>query len=264
MRTLRTPADASDVPAARSSVRHGASPASVHDPLGQAPEACEERTVRIEPALLSVVLVACASRPTPPASEPAPYVHRFEHAEAWAKDFDDPTRDDWQKPDKVVAAMQLAPGMVVADVGAGTGYFESRLSAAVGATGRVLALDIEPDMVRHLGERASKERLANVEARLVAPGDPGLAPASVDRVLIVDTWHHIADRGTYSARLRASLKAGGEVVIVDFRADAHHGPPPAHRIPPEEVVRELSVGGLDGRIVEAGLPEQYVVVGALH
>src|SRR5882672_603308 len=95
---------------------------------------------------------ACASAPvTPPETghtrdpEPArgPLVHRFEHAEQWAKQFDDPARDAWQRPQEVVAALMIRPGMTVADIGAGTGYFEPWLSRAVGGSGMVLALDIE-------------------------------------------------------------------------------------------------------------------------
>jgi SAM-dependent methyltransferase len=197
-----------------------------------------------------------------PRSEPPAYRHRFEHAEEWARQFDDPSRDAWQKPDLVVAAMQIAPGMTVADIGAGTGYFESYLSRAVGPSGRVFALDIEPDMVRYLKDRASRERLGNVEARRVAPDDPGLPAASVDRVLVVDTWHHISNRAAYAAHLLAALKPGGQVFVVDFRRDAERGPPPEHRIDPEEVARELSAGGLVAHPIHAALPEQYVVVGA--
>jgi ubiquinone/menaquinone biosynthesis C-methylase UbiE len=207
-------------------------------------------------------VASCAASTSPQTETPA-YQHRFEHAEQWAKEFDDPSRDSWQQPERVAAAMQLAPGMAVADIGAGTGYFEPHLSREVGSGGRVLALDVERDMVSHLRDRAGREHLDNVEVRQIAPDDPGLAVASVDRVLIVDTWHHIAHRTAYAQRLRATLKPGGEVVVVDFRHDAHHGPPPEHRIAPEEVVRELAAGGLRTRVVDAGLPEQYVVIGSL-
>ena len=81
--------------------------------------------------------------------------HRFDDAAAWSKVFDDPARDAWQKPAAVVSAMTIAPGMTVADVGAGTGYFEPHLSKAVGPSGKVLAIDIETDMVRWTNERAS-------------------------------------------------------------------------------------------------------------
>jgi ubiquinone/menaquinone biosynthesis C-methylase UbiE len=212
--------------------------------------------------VLCAPLSGCAGAPSP-AETPA-YQHRFEHADQWAREFDDPSRDQWQLPDRVVAAMQLAPGMTVADVGAGTGYFEPHLSRAVGPGGKVLALDIEPDMVAHLRDRAAHDRLDNVEARQVAAGDPALPPASVDRVLIVDTWHHIADRAAYASRLVAALKPGGAIVVVDFRLDAHRGPPPEHRIPPDEVARLLGAAGLSARVVDAGLPEQYVVVASLR
>lgn len=231
-------------------------------PAATAAPAAATPTARDAPPVAQVSKVPSAAPPAEPAHEPPAYQHRFQNADAWAKQFDDPARDAWQKPERVVAAMQVAPGMTVADIGAGTGYFEPHLSRAVGPGGKVLALDVEPDMVRHLQERAANQHLANVEAHQVETADPGLAAGSVDRVLIVDTWHHIPNRAAYTARLASALKSGGEVVVVDFRHDAHRGPPPEHRIPPEEVVRELQAGGLAAHVVDAGLPEQYVVVGA--
>jgi ubiquinone/menaquinone biosynthesis C-methylase UbiE len=187
-------------------------------------------------------------------------VHRFEKAEDWAKEFDDPARDAWQKPAEVIAAMNITPGMTVADIGAGTGYFEPHLSRAVGPTGKVLALDIEPDMVRYLRERAAKEKLANVTAQLAAPADTGLAAGSVDRILIVDTWHHIPDRTAYAQKLRTALRPGGLVIIVDFTLEAAKGPPKEHRITPEAMISELDAGGLSGKAIDESLPDQYIVV----
>lgn len=190
-----------------------------------------------------------------------PLVHRFERAEDWTKSFDDPARDAWQKPAEVVQLLALSPGMIVADVGAGTGYFEAHLSRAVGPTGSVLALDLEPDMVRYMKERAAREGLANVSPRVVAGDDPGLSPSSVDRVLIVDTWHHIPERGAYVAKLASGLRPGGFVAIVDFTLEAEHGPPKEHRLAPERVMEELRSGGLKPEIATETLPEQYVVIG---
>lgn len=187
--------------------------------------------------------------------------HRFEDAAKWAKVFDDPARDVWQRPADVVVVLELKPGMTVADLGAGTGYFLPHLSKAVGASGVVLGLDVEADMVRHMGERAASGGLSNVTAKLVAFDDPGLVAASVDRVLIVDTWHHIASREAYSKKLAAGLKPGGFVAVVDFTMETDKGPPKKHRIAPEQVVAELSAGGLSARVVEEPLPDQYVVVG---
>jgi len=190
--------------------------------------------------------------------------HKFTRAEDFVKSFDDPSRDEWQKPNEVTARLELEPGMTVADIGAGTGYFEPYLSRGVGLGGKVLALDVEPDMVRYLGERAKREGLGNVTPKQVAFDDPGLAPESVDRILIVNTWHHIADRERYAAKLAAALAKGGRVVIVDYTKDSPSGPPLRERIPPEQVAKELAVGGLDPEIVVESLPRQYIVVGKVR
>src|SRR5690606_27550524 len=89
--------------------------------------------------------------------------HSFSDAAGWSKVFDDPARDEWQKPARIVEVMAIAPGMTVADVGAGTGYFAPHLSRAVGPTGKVIAQDVEPKMVEWLAERAKRESLPNVE-----------------------------------------------------------------------------------------------------
>jgi ubiquinone/menaquinone biosynthesis C-methylase UbiE len=185
--------------------------------------------------------------------------HRFDDAASWSKVFDDPARDEWQKPAAVIAAMSIAPGMRVADVGAGTGYFEPHLSKAVGAAGKVVAVDIEADMVRWTTERAKREGLANVEARLGAPDDPKLEPASLDRVLVVDTWHHVDDRAGYAKKLAAALRPGGIVFIVDFTKESPHGPPAHARLSPEDVSADLRNAGLEPKKVEAGLPHQYMI-----
>lgn len=229
---------------------------------------------------LLVLLVACgspASAPqapqppqAPPPATPAPAHelthhtghHGFDDAERWAKIFDDPSRDAWQQPERVLGYLALAPGMTVADIGAGTGYFEARLAKAVGPTGQVLALDTAPDMVRYMTERAAKEGTPNVKARVIAPDDPGLEASSVDRILIVNTWHHIGDRASYAKKLRAALKPKGFVAIVDFTMETTKGPPPAHRLKAEVVRDELEQAGLITATINE-LPDQYVVTGSL-
>lgn len=216
---------------------------------------------------LPLFFAACQSAPMPNAEHHHHHhghggmPHRFENAEEWAKQFDDPGRDVWQKPDEVVALLQLQPGMVVADIGAGTGYFEGRLSKGVGDAGRVWALDVEADMVRYLGERAQKEGWKNLEAKQVATDDPGLAPGSVDRILIVDTWHHLGDRDAYAKKLALALKAGGELHVVDFNKDSERGPPAEMKLAPEELQATLQKAGLQAEIATESLPDQYVVIG---
>ncbi|MBI2895056.1 MAG: class I SAM-dependent methyltransferase [Deltaproteobacteria bacterium] len=190
-----------------------------------------------------------------------PLVHRFEDPEAYAREWDDPARDAWQKPQEVIALMGIEPGMTVADLGAGTGYFLGHLSRAVGEHGKVLALDIEPAMIEYIRERARREHLANVEARLVTTDDPSLATGEAHRILVVNTWHHIPYRTVYSRKLARGLARGGAVFVVDFTHEARIGPPPHARVAPPDVESELSAGGLEARTIEEPLPEQYVVVG---
>ena len=184
--------------------------------------------------------------------------HRFGDAEKWAHVFDDPKRDDWQKPHEVIRALALPEGAVVADVGAGTGYFAARLAHML-PKGKVYAADVEPDMVRHLAARAKKEKLANLAAVQSTPEDAQL-PEKVDLALFVDVYHHVDDRARYFARLKDSLKAGGRVAIVDFTLDSSFGPPPRARIHPDRVKAELSAAGYT--LVESHdfLPEQYFLI----
>ncbi|MEQ8891458.1 MAG: methyltransferase domain-containing protein [Sandaracinaceae bacterium] len=187
----------------------------------------------------------------------AGHAHEFSDVERFVALFDDPARDEWQRPAEVVTLLELEPGMTVADVGAGTGYFLPHLSPAVGPEGRVLALDVEPAMVAHMQTRAEEAGLTNVEARVVAPDDPGLD--GVDRVLIVDTWHHIEDRAAYAHRLRDGLREGGFVLVVDFTEDSPHGPPEAMRLAAHAVLMELRSAGFEAEILETELPYQYAV-----
>lgn len=227
----------------------------------------------VRAAPLPLLLTACAAAPTAhrhPHDRSHEHshdhgthggAHRFEDAERWAAMFDDPARDAWQRPAEVVTLMAVPAGGVVADLGAGTGYFLAHLSRAVGPEGRVLALDVEPDMVRYMEDRARREGLPNVEARQVPFDDPGLLPESVDRVLIVNTWHHLEDRARYAEKLARALRPGGAVFIVDFTQEAERGPPPAHRVTPEGVFAELQRAGLRAEVLAEELPDQFVVAG---
>ena len=194
-------------------------------------------------------------------SEPVAH-HSFEDAERWSKKFDAPRRKDWQKPAEVIELMKIEPGMTVADIGAGTGYFLGYLSHAVGVHGTVLGLDVEPTMVDFMTDRATREGWSNVEARTIQREDPGLPGGTVDRILIVNTWHHIYDdRESYSRKLYEALTPGGEILVVDFTHQSSHGPPVSQRIRPEEVMAELQAGGLDVQLLKESLPDQYIVVG---
>lgn len=186
--------------------------------------------------------------------------HRFDDVERWVKVFDDPERDAWQKPGLVVSAMGISPGMTVADIGAGTGYFNPHLAAAVGPEGTVIAIDIEDNLVAHMTERAQTEGTPQVKPRKAPMDGPALQDGEADRVLIVDTYHHIADRSVYFAKVAAGTSEGGRLVVVDLTKDAPFGPPADERLAPEVVKAELAEAGWT--FVEAvdGLPHQYVLV----
>jgi cyclopropane fatty-acyl-phospholipid synthase-like methyltransferase len=164
---------------------------------------------------------------------PHSHQHQFGDADKWAAVFDDPKRDEWQKPNEVVKALGLKPNAIVADIGAGTGYFSMRLARLL-PKGKIYAVDLEPEMVRHLASRAKRDELPNVFAVQAAMDDARL-PEKVDLVLLVDTYHHIEDRTRYFGRLKGSLAPGGRVAIVDFTMDSELGPPPRARVSPEQV-----------------------------
>ena len=186
------------------------------------------------------------------------YHHRFEGAERWAKEFDSAERDAWQKPQEVLEALRIDQGAIVGDIGAGTGYFATRI-ARLAPQGRVYAVDVEPDMTTYLGERAKREGLTNV-IPLLAQGDNAALPEPVDLALVVDTFHHIGDRVAYFARLKSSLKDDGRLIIIDFKADSPNGPPPQYRIPPEQAVQELAAAGYTLAEQPSFLPRQYMLI----
>jgi SAM-dependent methyltransferase len=175
---------------------------------------------------------------------------RFEDPEKWAKEFDNPERDAWQKPEEILDALHLTRTSIVADIGAGTGYFSVRIARRA-PEGKVFAADIEPDMVRYLGERSQREHLTNI-IPVLATADGGNLPEAVDVVLVVDTCHHIGNRPQYFAKLKSSLRPEGWLAIVDFKVDSPGGPPLQHRISPERVLEELIRSR--PRVAPAGIP----------
>jgi SAM-dependent methyltransferase len=195
---------------------------------------------------------------TAAAQSPHTHQHSFGDAEKWAHVFDDPERDAWQKPHAVIDALALKPDAVVADLGAGTGYFAARLANML-PKATVYAVDLEPDMVKYLGERAKREGLANLRPVQAAAGEARL-PAKVDLVLLVDVYHHIEARERYFQRLAASLRPEARVAVIDFRLDSPEGPPKAARIAPEQVKAELSRAGYVLAEEHAFLPRQYFLV----
>jgi SAM-dependent methyltransferase len=209
--------------------------------------------------LLALLLGWAVLLPAPsPAQTPHTHHHGFGDAEKWAKVFDDPERDAWQKPHDVIQALALKPDAVVADIGAGTGYFSVRLAHML-PRGRVYGVDTEAAMVKHLAERAQREGLRNVIAVAGKPVDPQL-PEKADLILFVDVYHHVGDRERYFRDLARSLKPGGRVAIIDFRLDSPVGPPRKARVEPGRVKAEMQRAGYALGQEHAFLPNQYFLI----
>jgi SAM-dependent methyltransferase len=211
-------------------------------------------------AFLLVLAVPAVVHPQA-AAPPAEMHHRHGDAKAYIASLDDPARDAYQKPDEVMTALALREGEVVADIGSGSGYFTLRFARAVGPTGRVYAVDVSPDMVRHLNRRLRDARIGNVVTVLSEPDDPLLPDASVDRFVIVNTWHHLEGRERYLGLLKRMLRPGGQIVHVDFhKRDLPVGPPLAMKIAREDLLREMESAGFRLQAEHTFLPYQYFLV----
>jgi ubiquinone/menaquinone biosynthesis C-methylase UbiE len=210
--------------------------------------------------MLRIVLVAAALFALGPAGAQSPHTHKhsFSDAEKWAHVLDDPQRDEWQRPHQVIEALALSPDAQIADIGAGTGYFAVRLANMLPRS-TVYAVDIEPEMVKHLRERAKRERLANLRPVLAKAGDARL-PAKVDLALFVNVYHHLEDRKTYLRELAGSLRPAARVAVIDFQPDSPEGPPRAARVPPEQVKAEFAAAGYAITQQHDFLPNQYFLV----
>jgi ubiquinone/menaquinone biosynthesis C-methylase UbiE len=184
--------------------------------------------------------------------------HRFDDPERYAKSFDDPARDEWQMPGRIIDALGLTAGQVVADIGSGTGYFTVRLAKAT-ARPKVYAVDIEPTMVEYVRQRAAKEGLTQVVAVRASATSPNL-PEPVDVVLIVDTYHHIPNRPAYFREIRKSMKPSGRLAIIDFRKGAPSGPPEEFRFTPEQITAELKQAGFSLHTQHEFLPRQLFLI----
>lgn len=181
--------------------------------------------------------------------------------DAYIRMLDNPARDGYQKPAEVVAALALKPGAVVADIGSGSGYFTLRFAKAVGDTGRVFAVDVEPKMIEHVKERAARIGVKNVEPILAPPDDPKLPGQAVDLVFVCDTWHHVEKQEAYLAAVRRALAPSGRVVMIDYqKKPLPVGPSMETKIAREDLLKQMEANGF--RLVKEHtfLPYQYFLV----
>jgi ubiquinone/menaquinone biosynthesis C-methylase UbiE len=175
--------------------------------------------------------------------------------------LEDPQRDAYQKPHEVVHALSLKPGEVIADVGAGSGYFTFHLARHVGEKGRVYAVDVSADMILHINRRIRDTQANNVVSLLADPDDPLLPERSVDRFFICDVWHHVENQTKYLSLMKKMLKPGGEVIMIDFhKKELPIGPPMQMKIAREDLIKQMESNGFRLTKEHTFLPYQYFIV----
>ncbi len=215
---------------------------------------------------LVLALAACGTSSAPrPAGEGSGLYQGREIAQTCsylgADWLDRAERAEREQPDKVVAALKLAPGTSAADVGAGTGYFTVRLARAVGPSGVVYATDLQPEMLRLLDATLARERIANVRIIRGTEHSAELPAACCDLVLLVDVYHELSDPPGVMAGIRDALRPKGRLVLVEYRGEDPAVPiKPEHKMTLPRIQKEL--GGLGFRFVESleFLPDQRIVV----
>ena len=176
-------------------------------------------------------------------------------------DLEGPDRDAWQQPGRIMDALGIADGAVVADVGAGGGWFTVRLARRVGPNGLVLAEDIQRQMIESIERRLLREGLRNVRTVLGRDDDPRLPKGTLDAVLIVDAYHEVQDRASLLRSIRDSLAPSGRLGIVDFKSDGGGpGPPLEERVDPAAVIADAEAAGLRLLAHETFLPYQYLLI----
>lgn len=179
--------------------------------------------------------------------------------------LEDPKRDAYQKPHEVVHALGLKPGEIIADIGAGSGYFTFHLARHIGEKGKVYAVDVSAEMILHVNRRIREFKANNVVTILADPDDPLLPEQSVNRFFICDVWHHIGNQTKYLSLMKKMLKPGGEVVIIDFhKKELPFGPPMQMKIAREDLIKQFDSNGYRLTKEHTFLPYQYFLVFVPH
>jgi len=175
--------------------------------------------------------------------------------------LESPDRDLWQLPGQIMDALGVAEGSVVADIGAGAGWFTIRLARRVGPNGVVYAEDIQPQMLEATGRRVTKEGLRNVQTKLGTADDPRLPTSVLDAALLVDIYHELENPVALLRSIARALKDAGRMGVVQFKKDGL-GPGPAleDRVDPDVIVRDAEAAGLKLIRRETFLPYQFLLI----
>lgn len=192
------------------------------------------------------------------AQEPNALPSEFKNLEQWIARLDNPEREKKQLPNEVIAKLALQNNDVIADIGAGTGYFALRIAAAYPEV-TVIAADSEPEMVAYLQYQAAARKLENLEPIVIDSASPVL-PVKANVALTVNTYHHIDNRVEYLRNVRGSMAPGARIAVIDFNMASPEGPPPEHRVPMAQVVEEFTQAGYT-LVEDCGLlPFQYFLI----
>jgi ubiquinone/menaquinone biosynthesis C-methylase UbiE len=166
-----------------------------------------------------------------------------------------------EQPQLAIDALGIEPGQTVADLGAGSGYYSFRIAPLVGPTGKVLAIDIEPAMLEAIAQRAHHEHVGNVATVRSSAQDPNLAPRSVDLLFMVDVYHELEYPYEMMTKVRAALKPGGRVALIEYRAeDPEVAIKPLHKMSERQVRREMQAAGFKHLKTVRTLPLQHLIV----
>jgi predicted methyltransferase len=169
-------------------------------------------------------------------------------------------REAEEAPSRALRLLKVAPGEVVADVGAGSGYFTERLAGLVGQTGRVYATDIQQGMLDLLGARVSRAKLENVTLILSDPADPKLPPNAIDMVLMVDVYHELGEPQTVLGHIRTALKPSGRLVLIEYKGEDPSIPIiPSHKMTVAQAKLEVEHEGFVLASADSSLPRQHVL-----
>ena len=172
-----------------------------------------------------------------------------------------PEREDEEAPSKALDALELKPGMIVADIGAGSGYYSTRIAKRVGPSGRVYATDIQQGMIDILDRRIKSEGLTNITTVLGGMDDPKLPPASIDLAIMVDVYHELQQPQVFLQRLKETFKPNGRLVLLEFRKEDPKVPIlEVHKMSVAEVKQEMEAEGFVLDKVIDVLPWQHIIV----
>ena len=170
-------------------------------------------------------------------------------------------RETEEQPQLVIDALEIKPGQTIADLGAGSGYYSFRVAPLVGPTGKVLAIDIEPAMLEAIVQRAQREHISNVATVRSSAQDPNLAAGSVDLLFMVDVYHELEYPYEMMTKVRAALKPGGRVALIEYRAeDPEVAIKPLHKMSERQVRREMQAAGFKHLQTVRTLPLQHLIV----